>query len=71
MMELREQMAWRRGWEAQEIKTLEEIIDILDEASERTNDPYMKGVAQGVIFRLGLLLEAKKEMTVTGGAVTA
>lgn len=63
MQELREQMAWRRGWEAQEIKTLEEIIDILDEASERTNDPYMKGVAQGITFRLGLLLEAKKEWT--------
>jgi len=70
MMELREQMAWRRGLEAQEIKTLEEIIDVLDEASEKTNDPYMKGVAQGVTFRLGLLLEAKKEM-VTGGEVTA
>ena len=71
MMELREEMARRRGWEAQEIKALEEIIDVLDEASEKTNDPYMKGVAQGVIFRLGLLLEAKKEMAVTGGAVTA
>lgn len=70
MMGLREQMAWRRGWEAQEIKTLEEIIDILDEASEKTNDPYMKGVAQGVTFRLGLLLEAKKEMVI-GGEVTA
>ena len=70
MMDLREQMAWRRGWEAQEIKTLEEIIDVLGEASEKTNDPYMKGVAQGVTFRLGLLLEAKKEM-VTGGEVTA
>lgn len=69
MMEMREQMAWRRGWEAQEIKTLEEIIDVLDEATEKTNDPYMKGVAQGVTFRLGLLLEAKKEM-VTGGEVT-
>ncbi len=70
MMDLREQMAWRRGWEVQEIKTLEEIIDILGEASEKTNDPYMKGVAQGVTFRLGLLLEAKKEK-VTGGEVTA
>lgn len=54
-----------------EIDQINEIIDHLDAESSRTSDAYTRGVMEGIVFRLGLLIEAKKEKTATVAPVTA